>query len=173
MAELGVGTNAPDEVNVVIENQRGQHNKIEMDKETGYLTLDRVTPVAMGYPTDYGYIPGTLCDDGDAVDVLLVIDEPMPHGVVVPCRPVGVLNMVDSGEKDEKVVCVAVNDVSKADIKTLDDLGENFKRVNEHYYSHYKDWKNDWKGAEVKLNGWGDAAAARQIIQASIDRAEN
>ena len=169
MKELSAGAKAPDVVNVVIEIRRGERNKYEMDKDTGYLTLDRVNGTALGYPADYGYVPQTLCDDGDPLDALLLIDESVPHGVVVPARPIGVLRMVDGGEGDEKLICVPADDVSKDHIKDLADLGDNFQKVVEHYYGHYKDWKNNWTGAEVSFNGWGDAAAARQVVEESVN----
>jgi inorganic pyrophosphatase len=170
--ELSAGAKAPEIVNVIIEIRRGERNKYEMNKETGYLTLDRVNGTALGYPADYGYIPSTLCDDGDPLDALLIIDESVPHKVVVPCRPIGVLRMVDAGENDEKLIVVPADDVSKDDIKDLADLGENFKKVIEHFYSHYKDWKNGWTGAEVSFNGWGDAAEAKQVVLDSIEQAK-
>ena len=166
---IGPGANAPEEVNVIIEIQKGSRNKYEMDKETGYITLDRVNGTMLGYPADYGYIPETLCDDGDPLDALVVIDESVPAGIVVPCRAIGVLYMVDGGEGDEKLICVPVNDITKSHVKEIEDLGVEFKNVVEHYYARYKDWKNDWKGAEVSFNGWGDAAAAREVIKASIE----
>ncbi|PLS81730.1 inorganic pyrophosphatase [Candidatus Saccharibacteria bacterium] len=171
MAELSYGEKAPDVINVVIEIQRGQRNKYELDKKTGLLFLDRVTPVTMGYPADYGYVPDTLCEDGDPLDALLVIDESVVHGAVVPARPIGVLRMVDAGEGDEKLICVAEDDLTKKHINDLSDLGPDFTKIVEHYYMHYKDWKNDWAGAEVSFNGWGDASEARQIILDSIERA--
>lgn len=173
MADISYGDSAPDIVNVVIEIRRGERNKYEVDKKTGRLVLDRVNITMLGYPTDYGYIPDTLCEDGDPLDALLVIDESVPHGVVVPARPIGVLNMVDDGEGDEKLICVAADDATKAHIKEVADLGPEFTRIVEHYYTHYKDWKKDWKGSPVAFNGWGDAAAARQIVQDSITRATN
>jgi inorganic pyrophosphatase len=106
------------------------------------------------------------------LDGLLVRDESVPHNAVVPARPIGVLYMVDDGEKDEKVVLVPAKDISKDHIKDLDDLGENWKKMVEHYYSHYKEWKNDWKGSEVVLNGWGNVKAAKKIIEESIERAK-
>jgi inorganic pyrophosphatase len=168
MSQLPLGKKAPDVVNVVVEIRRGERNKYELDKDTGAIFLDRVNGTTLGYPADYGYLPETLCEDGDPLDALLVIDESVPHGVVVPSRPIGVLYMVDDGERDEKLVCVPDKDVSKDHIQDLSDLGDNFKKVVEHFYSHYKDWKNDWTGADVKLNGWGDAAAAKQVIEESI-----
>ena len=171
MANISYGAKAPEVVNLIIEIKKGERNKYEMDKETGYLTLDRVNGTMLGYPSDYGYIPETLCEDGDPLDGLLIIDESVPPNTVVPARPIGVLYMVDDGENDEKIILVPAKDVSKDHIKDLKDLGDNFKKVVEHFYSHYKDWKNDWTGSKVSFNGWGDAAAAKKVITESITRA--
>jgi len=172
MAELTYGDKAPEEVNVVIEIRKGERNKYEVDKDTGRLFLDRVNGTMLGYPADYGYVPNTLCDDGDPLDALLIIDESVPHGVVVPSRAIGVLYFEDDGEMDEKLIVVAADDVTKDHIQDLADLGDNFQKVIEHFYSHYKDWKKNWAGVDGKLKGWGDAAAARQVISESIDRAK-
>ncbi len=99
--DVSYGDDAPKVVNVIIEIQKGSRNKIEVDKATNRLFLDRVNGTLLGYPTDYGYIPDTLCDDGDPLDALLIIDESVPHGVVVPSRPIGVLYMIDDGEGDD------------------------------------------------------------------------
>jgi inorganic pyrophosphatase len=168
MVELTAGKNAPDIINVVIEIRRGERNKYEMDKETGYLTLDRVNATMLGYPADYGYVPQTLCDDGDPLDALLLIDESVPHNTCVPARPIGVLRMVDDSEGDEKLICVPADDVSKAHIKDLADLGDNFPKVIEHFYTHYKDWKKNWTGSPVSFNGWGGADEAKQVVRDSI-----
>ncbi len=171
MAEtLPAGANAPDTVNVIIEIRRGERNKYEYDKVSGRLVLDRVNGTMLGYPTDYGYVPQTLCEDGDPLDALLIIDESVPHGVVVPSRPIGVLRMVDDGEGDEKLIVVPADDVSKEHLKDIKDLGPNFQKAIEHFYSRYKDWKNDWKGAKVEFNGWGGAEEAKQIILDSMKR---
>ncbi len=172
MLRLSYGNKAPEIVNVVIEIRKGERNKYELDKETGMLTLDRVGGTTMGFPTDYGYVPNTMCEDGDAIDVLVIIDESLPDGVLVKVRPVGVLRMVDTGEKDEKIIGVAANDETMGHVKSVDDLDPNFRQRIEHYFSHYKDWKNDWKGVEVHFNGWGDAEDAKKVIQESIDRAQ-
>jgi inorganic pyrophosphatase len=171
MAQISYGEKAPEVVNLIIEIKKGEKNKYEMDKDTGYLTLDRVNGTMLGYPSDYGYIPETLCEDGDPLDGLLIIDESVPHNTVVPARPIGVLYMIDDGESDEKIILVPAKDVSKDHIKDLSDLGDNFKKVVEHFYSHYKDWKNDWTGTKVSFNGWGDVAAAKKVIAESITRA--
>ncbi len=172
MAELSYGEKAPEVVNLIIEIRKGERNKYEVDKETGRLFLDRVNITALGYPADYGYVPETLCEDGDPLDGLLIIDESVPHGVVVPARPIGVLYLVDGGEKDEKLICVASDDATKDHIKEVEDLGENFKKIVEHYYAHYKDWKKNWTGTVVTNNGWGDAKAAKDFILKSIEAAK-
>jgi len=158
-------------VNVIIEIRKGERNKYEYDKDTGRLTLDRVNGTFLGYPADYGYIPGTLCEDGDPLDALLIIDESVPHGAVVPSRPIGVLYFEDDGEMDEKLIVVPADDISKDHLKDLDDLGEAFKKNVEHFYAHYKDWKKNWNGVDGKLHGWGDAAAAEKVVRDSIARA--
>ncbi|MEI9914255.1 MAG: inorganic diphosphatase [Candidatus Saccharibacteria bacterium] len=132
--QLDYGSKAPDEVNVVIEIQKGNHNKYEVDKDTGVLFLERVNGTALGYPADYGYVPATLCEDGDPLDAMVIIDESIPHGAAVEARPLGVLYMVDDGEGDEKLICVAVSDVTKSHIKSVEDLGPNFKPMIEHFY---------------------------------------
>lgn len=167
------GGDAPNVVNVIIEIQKGGGaNKYEMDKRTGRLTLDRVNGTTGTYPADYGYIPDTLCEDGDPLDVLLIIDEPLVHGAVVPARPIGVAYMVDDGENDEKIVCVADKDISKDHIKEVDDWDPNFRKRVEQFYTHYKDWKNDWQGVKVEFKGWGNAEEARKVVTDSIARAK-
>lgn len=172
MADISYGENAPEQVNVIIEIRKGERNKYEFDKDSGRLVLDRVNGTVMGYPADYGYIPDTLCEDGDPLDALLIIDESVPHGVVVPARAIGVLYMIDDGERDEKLICVPTDDISKDHLQEVSDLGGNFKQTIEHFYAHYKDWKKDWQGAEVAFDGWGDTAAAQAVIEESIKRAQ-
>ena len=172
--DVTTGANPPDDVNLIIEIQRGGgQNKYEFDKTTGRLTLDRVNGTTARYPADYGYIPGTLCEDGDPLDGLLIIDEPVAHGAVVPARAVGVLYMVDDGENDEKVICVPRDDISKDHIKNLGDIEPNFQKRVEQFYLHYKDWKNNWQGVKVEFKGWGGAEDAKKVITESIGRAQN
>lgn len=174
--DVTVGDGAPDVVNLIIEIQRGGgRNKYEFDKNTGKLTLDRVNGTTATYPTDYGYIPGTLCEDGDPLDGLLLIDEPIVHGAVVPARPIGVLFMIDEGEGDEKLILVPAKDISKDhlnDLSDLSDKGENFKKVVEQFYTHYKDWKNNWQGVKIEFKGWGGAAEAKKVVAESVARAK-
>ena len=103
---------------------------------------------------------------------MLVIDESVSHGAVVPARPIGVLYMIDEDGGDEKLICVPAEDLSKDHIKDLADLGDNFKRAVEHFYTHYKDWKNNWQGVKVEFKGWGGAAEAKKVIQGSTARAK-
>jgi inorganic pyrophosphatase len=168
---VSYGDDAPEVVNLVVEIQKGSRNKYEFDKKSQQLVLDRVNATMLGYPTDYGYVPDTLCEDGDPLDGLLIIDESVPPGVVVPARPIGVLYMVDDGEGDEKLILVAEDDVTKKHIKEVTDLGPEFPKIIEHFYTHYKDWKKDWKGVSVTFNG-GDAAAAKKVIEDSIAKAK-
>ncbi len=171
--KVGYGDGAPDEVNLIIEIQKGERNKYEYDKKMKRFVLDRVNGTAMAYPADYGYVPNTLCDDGDPLDGMLIIDESVHMGVVVPVRAIGVLYMIDDGEGDEKLICIAADDVTKSHVQTLEDLGPNFKPMIEHFYSEYKAWKKEWEGVEVSFNGWGDAVAAKKVIEQSIARAKN
>lgn len=172
MADVSYGDEAPAVVNVIIEIRKGERNKYEFDKKTGRLFLDRVNGTMLGYPADYGYIPDTLCEDGDPLDALLIIDESVPHGVVVPSRPIGVLYFEDDNEMDEKLITVPADDVSKDHIKDLADLGENFQKVIEHFYSHYKDWKKGWTGVDGKLKGWGGVEDAKKVIEQAIAKAK-
>ena len=172
MSDVSYGDDAPAVVNLVIELQKGSRNKYEVDKDSGRMFLDRVNGTFLGAPADYGYIPDTLCEDGDPLDGLLIIDQSVPSDVVVPVRPIGVLYYEDDGEKDEKLICVADKDISKDHIKSVDDLGPAFKKQVEHYYAHYKDWKDDWKGVSAEFNGWGGPDEAQQVIKDSIERAK-
>jgi inorganic pyrophosphatase len=175
--EVVTGKNPPDEINIIIEIQRGGgRNKYEFDKDTGRLTLDRVNGTTAVYPADYGYVPGTLCEDGDPLDALLLIDEPVVHGAVVPARPIGILYMVDEGEGDEKLICVPADDISKTHLHEMSDLSDQavtFKKQVEQFYTHYKDWKNNWQGVKIEFKGWGNAAEAKKVVTDSMSRAQN
>lgn len=157
---IKIGQKAPQEVNVIIEIPRGSGNKYEVDKETGMIFLDRVQPTNLKQPYDYGYIPQTLGEDKDPLDALVVIDEALFPGVVVPSRVVGVLYMIDDGEKDEKIICVAADDKHYEHVEDLDDLGKHLQDKVRHYFEHYKDLQHK----TVEITGWGDRAEAQKII---------
>jgi inorganic pyrophosphatase len=127
-----------EEMNVIIEIPRGSRNKYEIDKESGMIALDRVLHTAQTYPFDYGFVPQTLWDDGDALDVVLLTTEPLLPGILVRARPVAILPMVDGGEADEKVIAVPVKDPRFAGIKDLADLNAHMLKEIAHFFTTYK-----------------------------------
>lgn len=148
----------------VVEIPKGSMNKIEYDREKKVFVLDRVEPLIFAKPVNYGFIPRTLDEDGDALDSLLLTDEPLPTGVVVKARVVGVLNFEDGGENDHKIVCVPEDDRHWGnDIKSLDDLADAWKKQIEHHFNHYKDLKSP---GSTKVLGWGDKTEAWAVIEA-------
>ncbi|HUC89566.1 MAG TPA: inorganic diphosphatase [Patescibacteria group bacterium] len=155
-------------VNTVVEISKGSMMKIEWDRKHACFMLDRVEPAIFAKPVNYGFIPQTLDEDGDELDTLIVTDEPLPTGIWLEARIVGILNFEDDGEADHKVVVVPADDRNTGDsIKTLDDLGDRWKQMIEHHFNHYKDLK---KPGSTKVLGWGDAEAAKRIIEESIER---
>jgi inorganic pyrophosphatase len=125
------------------------------------IKIDRVYYSAMALPYDYGFIPSTLSEDGDPLDGIILLDAPSYPGILVVGRPIGVIYMVDSGEKDEKIVAVPADDPRYNHITSLDQLGEHFQKELTHYFEHYK----DLQGKEVKIESWGDKAAALAVMK--------
>lgn len=155
-------------VNVVIEIPKGSTNKIEFDRKRKIMILDRVEPGIFAKPVNYGFIPSTLDDDGDELDVLFVTEEPVPTGVVSEAIVLGVLEFEDDGEMDHKVICVPADDRHTGNrIKSLDDLGEQWKNQIEHHFTHYKDLK---KPGSTKVLGFGDVDKAHAVIAECIER---
>lgn len=155
-------------VNTVIEIPMGSTLKVEWDRKRAAFMLDRVEPSIFAKPVNYGFIPGTLDEDDDELDTLVVTSEPIPTGVWLEARVVGILNFEDDGEMDHKVVCVPADDRNTGDsIKTLADLGTRWQQQIEHHFTHYKDLK---KPGSTKVLGWGDAAEAAKIIAECVER---
>jgi inorganic pyrophosphatase len=155
-------------INTVVEIPKGSSLKVEWDRGRAAFMLDRVEPQIFAKPCNYGFIPQTLDEDGDELDTLVVTDEPIPTGVWLEARVVGVLNFEDDGEWDYKIVCVPADDRNTGDsVKTLDDLGERWKQQVEHHFTHYKDLK---KPGSTTVHGWGDIEAAKKVIAESIER---
>ena len=127
-----------EKMNVIIEIPHGSQNKYEIDKETGLIALDRVLHTAQTYPFDYGFVPQTLWDDGDALDVVLLTTQPLLPGILVHARPVAILPMVDGGEGDEKVIAVPASDPRFAEVKDLADLNKHTLKEIAHFFSTYK-----------------------------------
>jgi inorganic pyrophosphatase len=154
---------------VVIEIPKGSRNKYEVDHETGRVYLDRVLFTGFVYPTDYGFFEKTLGLDGDPVDALVLLEYPVFPGVGVKVRPVGVLNMSDEAGSDAKVVCVPHKDPRWAHIQDIADVPEHLKAEIQHFFERYKDLE---PGKWVKVEGWGDAAEAEQIVQDGFAKLE-
>lgn len=155
-------------VNVVVEIPQGSFLKIEWDRDRAAFMLDRVEPSIYAKPVNYGFIPQTQDEDGDELDVLVVCDEPIPTGVWLQATIIGVLNFIDDGEADHKIVVVPADDRNTGDsIKSLDDLGNRWKQKITEHFSHYKDLK---KPGSTVVEGWGDAEAAKAIVAESIER---
>jgi inorganic pyrophosphatase len=161
------GKSLPDDFNVVIEIPMNSGIKYEIDKDSNALFVDRLVSTAMYYPCNYGYIPNTLCGDGDAADVLVVFPQPVQAGSVIRCRPLGVLKMTDEAGEDAKIVAVPHDKLTTlySKVKTLSDLPEITLKQIEHFFEHYKDLE---KGKWVKVAGWGDLEEARaEILKAA------
>lgn len=155
-------------VNTVVEIPQGSILKIEWDRGRAAFMLDRVEPGIYAKPVSYGFIPQTLDEDGDELDTLVVCAEPIPTGVWLEARIVGILNFVDDGEADHKVVVVPADDRHTGDaIQSLDDLGERWKQQIAEHFTHYKDLK---KPGSTNVQGWGDIEAAKAVIKESIER---
>ncbi|UZE96730.1 inorganic diphosphatase [Alkalimarinus alittae] len=165
---IPAGENAPEDIYVAIEIPANSSPiKYEIDKDMGALMVDRFMATPMFYPANYGYIPNTLADDGDALDVLVVTPYPVVPGSVIRCRPVGVLNMEDEAGEDAKLIAVPHEKITRLydDVKEATDLPQLLREQIKHFFENYKDLE---KGKWVKVQGWGDAAAAKQAIVDSI-----
>ncbi|MBY0310247.1 inorganic diphosphatase [Patescibacteria group bacterium] len=146
-------------MNVIIEIPKFSKNKYEIDKETGLIALDRVMHTSQDYPFDYGFVPQTLFDDGDALDVVVLTTYPLAPGILVKVRPVAIMEMTDGGERDDKVVAVPVDDPRFADVKDLSDVNKHFVKEMTHFFETYKKVQN--KVVEVgKWHGKVEAEAA-------------
>lgn len=143
-----VSPGTDEKINVIIEINKGSKNKYEVDKETGLIALDRVAHTAQDFPFDYGFIPQTLWEDNDPVDVILLTTYPLNPGVLVRVRPVAVMDMIDSGDSDAKIIAVPIDDPRWDDVKDLQDINPHTVKEIEHFYSTYKKLQN--KIVEVK-----------------------
>ncbi|HEY1041686.1 MAG TPA: inorganic diphosphatase [Candidatus Paceibacterota bacterium] len=156
------GDNFPQELNTIIEIQAGSPNKYEIDKDTGLIKLDRANYSSAPYPFDYGFVPQTLWDDGDALDVVVLTTYPLFPGVLVNVRPVAIMEMIDSGESDHKILGVPVDDKRWDDVHDLKDLNKHTLKEISHFFETYKELKKGKKG-EIEIGefkGKDDALAA-------------
>lgn len=167
------GDKAPEQVNVIIEiPAHSEPVKYEVDKVTGAMYVDRFMSTSMRYPCDYGYIPKTLSNDGDPVDVLVISPLPLISGAVITVRPIGMLKMTDEAGEDTKILAVPIDKLTGIykNIHQPEDLGQYMLDKIAHFFQHYKDLEpNKW----VRIEGWGDADAAKQEITVSLKRIQS
>lgn len=163
--DIPAGT--PEELNVIIETPDGSSNKYEIDKETGLIKLDRANYSGIPFPFNYGFVPQTLWHDGDALDVVLLTTFAIPSGILVPARPVAIMEMNDTGEDDAKLICVPVEDKWWDDIQDASDLNPHLIKEIKHFFESYKALKG--KPAEVKTGEFKNKAEAYKAIQEGID----
>ena len=158
-------------INTVIEIPKWSTLKVEWNREVAAFQLDRVEPSIFAKPVNYGFIPQTLDEDGDELDTLVLTNDPIPMGVFLEAKVIGVLKFEDDGEVDDKIICVPADDRNTDNaIQTLDDVHERFRQKLEHHFTHYKDLK---KPGSTKVLGWGDAEEAKAIIHECIERYNN
>lgn len=155
-------------INTVVEIPQGSILKVEYNRKKFTFELDRVEPAIFAKPTNYGFIPGTLDEDGDELDTLIICPENLPLGLVVEARIIGVLNFEDDGEMDHKVICVPADDRDSDNaVKTLADLPERKKQQIEYHFNTYKDLK---KPGTTKVLGYGDVKEALEVINDCVKR---
>ena len=168
---ISIGDNPPHDINVIIEVPLGgEPIKYELDKASGAMVVDRFLYTSMRYPGNYGFVPHTLSDDGDPIDVLVANTRPLMPGCIIKCRPIGVLFMTDESGGDEKLVAVPHDEVSGnyGAVHSMEDLPEIRRKQIGHFFERYKDLEeNKW----VKIDRWGDASEARAMIEKAIKAA--
>lgn len=165
--DVPLGDDAPNEINVIIEIPKGSANKYEVDKETGLIKLDRANYSSAPYPFDYGFAPQTLWEDGDPLDVIVLTTFPLNPGILVAVRPVAVIDMVDSGESDYKIIAVPVEDKRWDDVQDLPDVNKHSLKEFQHFFETYKALKG--KPAPVEIRGVYDKAAALEAVKKSVE----
>ena len=155
-------------INVVVEIPTGSSHKIEWNREKAVFQLDRVEPAIFAKPTNYGFIPQTLDEDGDELDALIITNEPLPTGIFLEAKVIGVMKFEDDGEVDDKVVVVPADDRHTGNgLQSLEDLPKQLLQQIEHHFNHYKDLK---KPGSTTVKGWGDVSEATKIIHEAVER---
>ncbi len=161
--DLDPGPDLPELVRVIIEIPKNSSNKYEYDGELGVFRLDRALYSPMHYPGDYGFIPGTLAEDGDPLDIIVMVDEPSFTGCLMEVRPLGVLKMVDAKENDQKILGVPNRNPRFESIHTIEQVFPHIRREIEYFFTIYK----ELQGAKAEMNGWGGPSEARRVINDS------
>ncbi|MEI6810900.1 MAG: inorganic diphosphatase [Candidatus Nomurabacteria bacterium] len=163
--DISHGDNIPNEITVIVEINKGSLNKYELDKETGLIKLDRVSHTSQTFPFDYGFVPQTHWYDGDPLDVIIIATAPLIPGILVDVRPVAVMDMIDSGESDAKIVAVPIGDPRFGNVHDLADVNPHFIKEVTHFYENYKKLQNK----VVTIPTVRDAKAAKEVILESIE----
>ncbi len=163
---LPVGSGFPEEINVVVEIPQGSRNKYEYDKDLNIFRLDRALHSAIYYPGDYGFVPQTLAEDNDPLDVLILVEQPTFPGCLVVARPIGLLKMIDDGVPDDKVLAVPVGEPAYKGIHTQAQIFPHTLRTISHFFETYK----TLEGKQTTTQGWQDAASARRSVAESFER---
>lgn len=163
---ISPGTDIPSVVNMIVEIPRGKRNKYEIDKNTGLMKLDRYLYSSSVYPGDYGFIPQTLAEDGDPLDILVMVNEPTFSGCLIETRVLGMFRMIDRGQNDFKVLGVPNADPLFSQIRTLDHVPQHFLREVEHFFSTYK----QLEGVTVEPQGWTSPEEATAEVRSSVER---
>jgi inorganic pyrophosphatase len=166
LKDLPLGARAPERVNAIIEIPRGVRTKYEYDVNLGVFRLDRVLYASMFYPAPYGFLPSTLAEDGDPMDILVLISEPLDVGVMVEARPIGMLKMSDEKGKDDKVLSVATGDPSYREVRELEQITDDELRLIEHFFMSYKTLERK----KVESNGWVPRMDALRAIETAQQR---
>ena len=164
--DLSPGENAPNELQVFIEIPSGSRNKYELDKESGLIKFDRLLYSSVHYPGDYGFIPQTLADDDDPLDVVVITTDPTFPGCLMHVRPIGVFEMSDDKGLDEKVLCVPLTDPLRTEYFSLKDVRPHYLREVEHFFEVYK----ELEGKRTDILGWKDVARAHEVINECFER---
>ncbi len=162
--ELPAGEKIPDKINVIVEIPRGSKNKYEVDKKTGLIKLDRAMKTSQDYPFDYGFIPRTLWEDNDPLDVILLSTYPLLPGILVEARPIGVMRMIDNGEGDDKIFAVPANDPRWDQTLDIKDVNPHMLKEFKHFFETYKMIENK----KVEIKGFDGLYRAKQAIQKGI-----
>jgi len=166
--DIPIGDDAPNEVNCIVEISKGSHNKYEIDKDTGLIKLDRANYGAAPYPFEYGFVPQTLWEDGDALDVMLLATYPIHPGILVNVRPVALMEMTDDGESDDKIFAVPVDDKRWDDVHDLADLNKHMLKECKDFFENIKNLKKDTP-IKNTIHGFKGKAEAIEAIKHSQD----
>lgn len=167
--DISPGKNIPEIITTIVEINNGSKNKYELDKETGLIKLDRAMHTSQDYPFDYGFVPQTHWHDGDPLDVVLLTTNPLFPGVLVDVRPVAVVDMIDDGESDAKIIAVPVGDPRFDNVKDLADVNPHTIKEIVHFFETYKHLQNK----VVKINGVNDAKRAKEVVNEAIELYKN